>query len=65
MAKRELGALDRAGDRFALRGDRGGNGLVFGVYKIDDLQRRGEIDLGGARVAALGKAGVDERHVVG
>lgn len=65
MAKREFRALDRAGDRFALGGDRGGNGLVFGVYKIDDLQRRGEIDLGGARVAALGKAGVDERHVVG
>jgi hypothetical protein len=48
-----------------LCGDGVGNGPVFGVYKIDNLQWRSEIDLGGARIAALGQTGVDERHVVG
>src|SRR6185312_15198627 len=62
-AKRRLGALDDARDRLALATDRGGNRLVLGVDQIDDLERRGEIDVRGARIPALGQPRVDERHV--
>ncbi len=40
-----------------------GNGPIFGVYKVDDFERRCEIDRGRAGVPALGEPRVDERHV--
>ena len=42
-----------------------GDGSVFGVDEVDDLERGREIDVGRARVPALGQPGVDERHVTG
>ena len=36
---------------------------VFGVDEINDLERRREVDLGGARIPPLGQARVEERHV--
>ena len=63
VAKGRHGAFNDARDRLAFFANGRGNGLVFGVYEINDLQRRREIDVGGARVPALGEPGVDERHV--
>ena len=62
-AKGRFGGLDGAGDGFALGADDRGNGPIFGVYKVDDFERRGEIDRGRAGVPALGEPRVDERHV--
>ncbi len=45
------------------RADDLGNGPIFGVYKVDDFERRCEIDRGRAGVPALGEPRVDERHV--
>jgi hypothetical protein len=35
--------------------DRVGDGSVFGVDEIDDLERAGEIDLRGLRIPAFGQ----------
>ena len=60
-AERLLRLLDRARDRLALRCDGVGDGVVFSVDQIHDLERRREVDLGRARIAALGEAGIDKR----
>jgi hypothetical protein len=62
-----LDAADGAGDLFALRGDRVRDSAVLSGHDIDDLERRGEVDVGRARVAVFGDARVERsrRHARG
>ena len=57
-----FGHFDGAGDLLALGTNGGGDGRIFGVDEIDDLERRREVDRGGARVAALGESWIEEGH---
>ena len=65
VSKRRFRLGDGARDGLALRRDRVGNGSIFSVNEVDDLQRGREIDVSRARIPALGQSGVDERHVTG
>jgi hypothetical protein len=59
VAEGGLGEFDRARDGLALRRDRVGDAAVLGVHEVDDRERAGEVDVGAARVAALGDPGIE------
>ena len=58
-AKGLLREVDRARDREALRDDGIGHAAVLGTHEVDDLKRRGDVDVGAARIAALGNPGIE------
>src|SRR6185503_14307314 len=59
-AKGLLGDLDHTGDGFALRRDSVGDRAILGVYQVDDLEGRCEIDRRRARVPVLRDSWIEQ-----